>query len=665
MLVLGLNGNFSRTEEDIVPGLQPFVMHDSSASLVRDGVLVAAVEQERFNRIKKTTKFPTDAIMACFDRAGVSASDVDAVGYYCGEGFIDYMLNDLYLPNPRTPVRYSRELMKRRLDEAFGWQLPDDKLVYVPHHRAHATSTLLHSGMSEALVVIIDGRGEEEGISVYRSDGPDLEVLATYPFVNSLGLMYILATMRLGYGIGDEYKVMGLAPYGDPSVYRSLFESLYTLTDGGQYTFNFPATGEHPMMRRYGPDGPGLRRKGEEFTRDHMNFAAALQEALERISLHILEHWAGRTGLRRLAFGGGVAHNCSLNGVILRSGLFDEVFVHPASHDAGAGEGAALAVARQLEDKPLPLVRLRSASFGPELGDEQSIEATLKAWSGVVDYERVDDVVGRTAQLLADDAVLGWAQGSSEFGPRALGNRSIIADPRPQANQTRINAMVKRRESFRPFAPVVTGEDAGTYFEIPAAEGNFEFMSFVLHVRQEHRQALGAVTHVDGTARVQVVTRESNPRFYRLVRRFGELTGTPVLLNTSFNNNAEPIVQTVQDALTTYLTTELDYLVVGDFVVRRRGEQPPAFDDFVPRLRPVTRLAERVAPLDGEPEVSHEIFLDYATGSRAAISAEVYRLLSRADGVRPLAGLGVELTPPVRAELFALWQDRLFTLTPA
>jgi decarbamoylnovobiocin carbamoyltransferase/7-O-carbamoyltransferase len=336
------------------------------------------------------------------------------------------------------------------------------------------------------------------------------------------------------------------------------------------------------------------------------------------------------------------------------------MFVHPASHDAGAGEGAALVASRQLANLPARPVRLRSASLGPGLGDEQAIEVTLKAWSDLIDYEPVHDVVERAAKLLVGGAVLGWAQGDAEFGPRALGNRSIIADPRPKGNQTRINAMVKRRESFRPFAPVVTAEDADTYFELPSTVGYHDFMSFVLRVRDEHQATLGAVTHVDGTARVQVVAPESNALFHRLVRRFGELTGTPVLLNTSFNNNAEPIVQTVEDALTTYLTTELDALFVSGFLVRRRGEAPPAFDNFVPRMRPVTRLAERVAA----GKTSREIFLDYAIGPRTEISAEAYRLLAGADGVLPLARLG-ELTPEIKAELYALWQDRFFTLTPA
>lgn len=306
-----------------------------------------------------------------------------------------------------------------------------------------------------------------------------------------------------------------------------------------------------------------------------MDLAAGLQHKLEEIVLHVLKYWADQTRLSAMCFTGGVAHNSSLNGTILRSGLFDEVFIHPASHDAGAAEGAAIAAAYKLGAAPFEQPRLRSASLGPSLGEPDEIERTLNSWKTMVDYEHLTDVVETAAELLTDGAVLGWAQGCSEFGPRALGNRSIIADARPRENRNKINAMVKKRESFRPFAPVVTPEDAATYFDFPKTRANYDFMSFVIDVREDRREELGAVTHVDGTARVQVIDPATNEQFYRLVRRFGDRTGTPVLLNTSFNNNAEPIVQTVQDVLTTFLTTDLDALVIGDFLVRRRKDDPP------------------------------------------------------------------------------------------
>nr|QGJ79652.1 Carbamoyltransferase [Amycolatopsis sp. CP2808] len=662
MLVLGLNGNFSAGNTDLVDGMLEFFCHDSSASLVRDGVLIAAVEEERLNRIKKTTKFPVNAIRACLERANVRVDEIDAVGYYFPEDHMDMVLNQLYTEHRETPTRYTRELIKDWLSRELDWDLPDDKLFYSPHHTAHALSTYRHSGMTEALVVIMDGMGEESSGTVYRAEDGDLRTLTSYPIPKSLGSLYLDATRQLGYKFGDEYKVMGLAPYGDPGTYREIFESLYTLKDKGDYELAPGAFG----LNNLGPAlfGNGLlpRRKGEEFTQQHMDIAAGIQEAVETIVLHVLTYWAELTGLRRLAFGGGVAHNSSLNGVILRSGLFDEVFIHPASHDSGAGEGSALAAQERL-GATHTTPRLRAADLGPELGTPQHIESTLHAWSSWVDVEEPDDIVERAAQLLADGAVLGWAQGGSEFGPRALGNRSIIADPRPKTNQTRINAMVKKRESFRPFAPVTTPEAANTYFEIPTTQGNHDFMSFVLNVHPEKQQELGAVTHIDGTARLQIIDPNTNPRFHHLVTTFGEKTGTPVLLNTSFNNNAEPIIQTVQDALTCYLTTELDHLIIENHLITRKPDWRSRLGQAVLHFRPTTRLTRLVrSGPQGEPVTGSEIRLDYSTGPRADVSPRLYAVLKQVDGPTPLSELG--LTQDLHAELYTLWQERFFTLTP-
>jgi predicted NodU family carbamoyl transferase len=666
MLVLGLNGNFSTEDEDLVPDMLEFFFHDASASLVRDGVLIAAVEEERLNRIKKTTKFPINAIRSCLATVNVSPADIDAVGYYFREDHMDMVLNQLYTENPKTLIRYSRRLIKDRLRTEFGWELPDDRLVYIPHHIAHAMSSFVRSGMHEALVAVLDGRGEEHSGTIFLAHGEQLESVTTYPVHKSLGTLYLSATQFLGYKFGDEYKVMGLAPYGNPGRYREIFESLYYLRDKGDYEFTSSIMWPNVFGQLFFAHEFLPRRKGENFTQQHMDFAAGLQEVVEKITLHILGYWAEFTGLTKLCFGGGVAHNCSLNGMILRSGMFDEVFVHPASHDSGAGEGAALAAEHQLSGAVFPRVRLRTAGLGPTLGSESEIITKLDAWNALIEVARPDDIVDRAVELVAEGAVLGWAHGRSEFGPRALGNRSIVADARPKENQTRINAMVKKRESFRPFAPVVTPEAASAYFEIPDATANYDFMSFVVRVREERREELGAVTHVDGTARIQIIEPEANERFHRLVASFGEFTGTPVLLNTSFNNNAEPIVQTVEDVLTCFLTTELDYVVIEDFLVRRRPNFLAALDDLILRFRPVTKITKRVGfRSSGERIVVHEIFLDYSTGPSSEVSPQLYELLEKVDGVSPLATFGGSLSDALREELFRLWAERFFTLTPA
>jgi decarbamoylnovobiocin carbamoyltransferase/7-O-carbamoyltransferase len=394
---------------------------------------------------------------------------------------------------------------------------------------------------------------------------------------------------------------------------------------------------------------------------------------LEEIAMHVIGYWAENTGLASLCFVGGVAHNSSLNGLLLQSGRFKEIFIHPASHDGGAAEGAALAAAYKLgplrpgTDQPTR-PRLRSASVGPGLGTANEIEKQLAAWGDLVEYSLPADIVAESARLLAAGSVLGWAQGRSEYGPRALGNRSILADARPADNKDRINSMVKKREGYRPFAPVVTQEAAGEYFHIPArTRANYEFMSFVVNVRESRRTELGAVTHIDGSARLQVIDPDTNPQYYRLVRTFGELTGTPVLLNTSFNNNAEPIVQDVRDVLTCFLTTGLDFLVIEDFLVRKRPDRELAFDNLIPEFRPVTRLAKRVKITPaGKRVVVHEIYLDYPKGAHTEITADAFALLEAVDGVRSLASVASTrgLGEDIRRELYRLWQGRFFLLRP-
>ncbi|MWA04966.1 carbamoyltransferase [Actinomadura sp. LD22] len=661
MLVLGLAGHFSPPDVELAPGLGYGYAHDAAACLIRDGELVAAVEEERLNRVKKTTKFPINAIRACLATAGVAPSRIDAVGHYVREDFLDIALGNVYAENPRLPLRSSRELITGHLSDGLGIDVPSDRLLYNEHHVCHAMSSFVRSGMEEALVVVMDFRGELHSTTIFLGREGRLERLAAYGLEQSLGRFYENHIKLLGYRLGDEYKVMGLAPYGNPDTYRGLFSSMYTLRDNGDFDLNTNPNAF--LMNGFLP-----RRRDEEFTERHRDFAAGLQAALEELATHVIAHWAEHTGITRLCFVGGVAHNSSLNGLLLRSGRFTEIFVHPVSHDAGAAEGAALGAADLLgASRPQP--RLRSASVGPGLGTANEIEKQLAAWGDLIEYAQPADIVAESARLLADGAVLGWAQGRSEYGPRALGNRSILADPRPAGNKQRINSMVKKREAYRPFAPVVTREAAAEYFDLPArTKADYEFMSFVVNVREDRRAELGAVTHVDGSARLQIVDPDAAPRFHRLVRAFGELTGTPVLLNTSFNNNAEPIVQDVRDALTCFLTTGIDYLVVEDFLVRRRRDGEPAIDGLIPEFRPVARLVKRVrTTVSGKRDVVHEIFMDVPFGARTQISAGAFAVLEAADGARSLASLADAaggLDADIRAELYRLWQGRFFLLRP-
>jgi predicted NodU family carbamoyl transferase len=662
VLVLGLSGGvFSAEDQDLAPELlEPFT-HDAAACLIRDGELLAAVEEERFNRIKKTTKFPVNAIRACLATAGVSPAQIGAVGYYISEEYMDVQLHRVYVYNPQVPARPCQELMTEQLSGKVGFDLPADRVCYVKHHIAHAMSSFIRSGMDEALVVVMDARGEENSTSIFHGRRGQLTELGSYGTRNSLGDFYLGGTMLLGYGWGDEYKVMGLAPYGDPDTYRELFDEMCQLKDNGDFDLHWRLEAIPSAPYR-------IRRKGEAFTQEHMDFAAGLQQTLERAAMHVISHWAAKTGLPNLCLVGGVAHNSTLNGLILRSGKFREVFVHPASHDAGAADGAALAASYQLGAPSIRQPRMRSAGLGPDLGTGGEIEKKVVGWGELIEYEQPSDIIEAAAELLAKGAVLGWAHGASEYGPRALGNRSILADARPSENKERVNSMVKKRESYRPFAPVVTSAAAQTYFDIPETSADYDFMSFVVQVRDEWKATLGAVTHVDGSARVQIIDPESNARFYALVHRFGEITGVPVLLNTSFNNNAEPIVQSVDDALTCFLTTGLDVLVIEDFLIRRREGKALAFGFLVPRFRPLTRLTRKVRMTPGGArEVVHEIYVHSPNGPRAEISPMAFKVLEAADGIQDLESLAVAaggLSDEIKRELYGLWQQRFLVLQP-
>jgi predicted NodU family carbamoyl transferase len=378
MLVLGLSGGFAGEGWNLSPDVKILFTHDAAACLIRDGELVAAVEEERLNRIKKTVKFPVNAVRACLDLANVSPTEIDAVGHYFPESMMNEGLNGIYRAFPTTPIRTARELHMGHLRGGLGFDLPDDRLFYFEHHVSHAMSVFARSGMKEALVVAMDGRGEKNSTTIFHGRNGQLEPLAAHDGDKSLGYFYVTAIESLAYRFGDEYKVMGLAPYGNLDTYRNLFSEMYALNDDGDYTI----VSLDELRARTSP----MRRMGEEFNQDHKDFAAGLQHLLETIAMHIISYWAKSTGLRNLCFVGGVAANSSLNGVILRSGLFDEVFIHPASHDAGAAEGAALMAADRLGTSPFGLPRMRSASVGPSLGTTTRVENALEAWGALVEY---------------------------------------------------------------------------------------------------------------------------------------------------------------------------------------------------------------------------------------------------------------------------------------
>ncbi len=650
MLVLGWHGGVRGGEADDA-GFG-YSTHDGAAAIVRDGVLVAAIEEERLNRLKHSNFFPARAIRFCLEQAGARLDDVDFIAFDAGEPIVDMFTTYCALTDPGEPFMGGRRWIARLFEREFGADV-ERKLRFCAHHAAHLHGAIHCSGQRRGLAVALDGEGDQQsGLVATFAEGA-ITPLGQYSPAQSLGGFYTSMITLLGYRRFDEYKVMGLAPYGDPRRYEALFERFYTLRPEG----DFEIVADAAKLAMVAESGllPHVRRRGQPFTQVHKDLAASIQRTLERIGEHVFSHYARATGERSLSYSGGVGLNCTLNGKLLYSGLFDEIFVQPAAHDAGNAVGAALATTIA-EGGSAGGARLRHLYLGTDVGPEAHIRARLEAWSAFVAFEREEDIVERTAASLADGKVVGWVQGRSEFGPRALGNRSILADPRPARFKDVINQMVKKREGYRPFAPSVLEERVDEFFEVTAGQRAFPFMMFVLNVRPEVRELLGAVTHVDGTARVQTVSREQNPRYHALIGAFGRRTGVPVVLNTSFNNHAEPIVDSVEDAIVCFLTTGIDELVVGDWRVTKRAVEPAAYARLRLGLLPHRKLVRRAAPRGGHAYAIESTASGFF-GEAVAISAPMFeRLLDGADG----APMDASLVP----ELLELWSRRAVTARP-
>jgi carbamoyltransferase len=519
----------------------------------------------------------------CLEAAGLSHRDVDVYAhafafaseeeYYVGQ-------SEYYRELYRTVL--SPDGLCAAVAQDCGLAIRD-RYRGVPHHLAHAESALVPSGFDRSLVLVSDGLGERYSASVMLAGPEGYEVLHQVPAHSSLGILYGIFTLYLGFEFADgEYKVMGLAPYGDRNRFGHLvMERWVKLLPEGRYAVPLLLTNVEDrdretyraalraLERVLGP----RRRRGEQIEQRHKDVAAALQSAVESVQLHVLRHFGEETGEDRLCLAGGVGLNCVANGVAQRSGLFSDIFVQPAAGDDGAAIGAALAQARASGSTPRAV---RSPALGPAFDRDacRAVVAGLPS-SSVEELPDVAEMVASTARLLESGKVVGWFQGRMEFGPRALGYRSILADPRCAGMRDRINALVKKRESFRPFAPAVPIDRASDFFEIAERDAHqFEHMLMVAHVRTEVLESLPATTHVDGSARVQVVDRGSNPLFWGLLTAFGSLTGVPVLLNTSFNVAGQPIVRTPEEAVATYLDAGLDALVIGPFLVVGREPTP-------------------------------------------------------------------------------------------
>ncbi len=555
-------------------------IHDSSACLLKDGVLVMAVEEERLSRRKHTKDFPRLATLACLKQAGISLDDVDHVAF-CFDPwrglprialhFLKNLPSSLHLLRDRAGSGYMamfrmRGIMASQLGVEDGIRF---RFQFVEHHMAHAASVFYVSPFDEAAILSIDGVGEWATVLQGHGRGLGIRKLQETSFPHSLGLVYQAVTVHLGFrAMCDESKVMGLASYGDPAPYRELMRDVMRLHDGGKVIIDrsyvsYDRYGHHRMLsdRFIAAAGPA-RRYEEPIESRHQHLAAALQERLGDAGVHVARDLRARAGSTNLCLTGGVALNSVMNERIRREAGFERVFMQPACNDAGAAMGAALYVEHGLLRQPRRSV-FDSPYTGPDYA-EGEMETELR--SAGLAVERPEDLVPRVARLIGSGKVVAWFQGRVEWGPRALGNRSILADPRRVDMRDVLNVKVKHREAFRPFAPVVLLERAAEFFE---CDGPSPYMLFVMNVREDKRATIPAVTHVDGTARVQTLTRTLNPLLYDLLTEFDALTGVPVLLNTSFNDRGEPIVCSPADAVRTFTSTRIDAIVMGPFLARK------------------------------------------------------------------------------------------------
>jgi carbamoyltransferase len=584
-------------------------VHDSAAALVRDGEIVAFAEEERFTRVKHDGRFPARAVEFCLQQAGISLAEVDHVGFYWqrwreaahaakvfaryfpgtlevfrnrgedggrsagvvdtwrhggGHGVDDFHVGGAVLAHIKRTYTLRRELCA-----AVGHSGPTTFDIHlIDHHRSHGASAYYICPFDEAAVLTVDGIGSDgTSTCLAVAHGSTIRDLKRIRYPHSLGAMYAIVTNYLGfYPTVDEGKVMGLAPFGTDS-YVDEFDQLIQLdTDGGYELdlswFAHHVTGKHQVSRKFldtfGPARPRTRVTADNPVPQHyMDIAFALQSTLEKAGLHLARWLQRETGMTRLAVAGGVALNSVMNGRILMETPFEEFFAQPAAADDGAALGAALAVSVGRLGQPRPTEGY--IFTGPEFTEARMEQALTDA--GVA-YQRMDDIARHTAARIADGVIVGWMQGRMECGPRALGNRCLLADPRDPESKTRMNAKVKHREAFRPFAPSCLEERAGEYF---ASGYPSPVMLLVFDVLEHQRERVPAITHVDGTARVQTVSRADNPLYHELITRFAELTGVPMLMNTSFNDNDEPIVCTPEDAVACYLKTDVDALALGPF----------------------------------------------------------------------------------------------------
>jgi carbamoyltransferase len=594
--------------------------HDSAAALVRDGEIIAAAQEERFTRKKHDSRFPSKAVEYCLAQEAVGLSDVDFVAFYDKpflkferllETYVAFAPRGLRSFTMAMPLWVREKLFQKNLlhnelkqfSNEFDWE---HRLLFAEHHQSHAASAFYPSPFEEALILTMDGVGEWATTSVAVGNGSKLEIIKEIHFPHSLGLLYSAFTYYTGFKVNSgEYKVMGLAPYGSPRYARQILDHLIDLKADGSFRLNLDyfnyCTGLTMTNRKFDSLFEGPRRKPEELlTQRHMDLAASIQVVLEEVVLRITRALAAETGAKNLCLAGGVALNCVANGRLLRDGCVEKIWIQPAAGDAGGALGAALAAYHSYKGQPRKINKYSDNMKGSYLGPEftqADIEKRLTAAGAKYGVLSDKELIDACAEALEAEKAVGWFQGRMEFGPRALGGRSILGDARSPKMQSMLNLKVKFRESFRPFAPSVLREYVCEWFEL---DQDSPYMLIVADVLESHRKPMTeaeqklfgieklnvprsdipAVTHVDYSARIQTVHKETNLRYYALIQRFYQQTGCPVIVNTSFNVRGEPIVGSPEDAFRCFMGTDIEVLAIGNCFLRKEDQDPELTKDY-------------------------------------------------------------------------------------
>lgn len=593
--------------------------HDSAACLIENGAIVAAAQEERFTRKKHDPSLPVNAIKYCIDEAEISLDNVSSIIFYdkpllkferlletylseSPKGFRSFLLS---IPVWLKEKLFLKSTMVKQLNQDFETPKKDilKKILFTEHHISHAASSFYPSPFEDAAVLTVDGVGEWATTTLAHGKNSNIKILSEIHFPHSLGLLYSAFTYYTGFKVNSgEYKIMGLAPYGEPKYVQKIKDNLIDIKSDGSFRmnmdyFNYPS-GLTMTNSKFDELFGGKPRKGEsEITQREMDLARSVQDVTEEVMILLAKNAKKQTGSKNLCLAGGVALNCVANGKVLRENIFENIWIQPAAGDAGGALGAALEAYYNHHRKERKVIRSDAMSgsyLGPRFSNEEAIKSLEKYKAKYHKIENEEEIYETIAQKLADEKVIGWHQGKMEFGPRALGGRSIIGDPRSQKMQSTMNLKIKYRESFRPFAPSVLAEEVSNWFEI---DTDSPYMLLVADVKKEKqkmmtneqeklfgieklnipRSEIPAVTHVDYSARIQTVHPETNPRYYKLIKKFFELTNCPVVVNTSFNVRGEPIVCTPEDSYKCFMRTEMDVLVIEDLIFYK--EEQPDFDD--------------------------------------------------------------------------------------